>query len=69
VDHDKRRNASTATAATIKLPDALSSDDESSGEKNCIRLCDNCNVWDESEMNDHFISSEYAGASNLMPVG
>jgi hypothetical protein len=52
-----------------KLPDTLSSDDESSGEKNCIRLCNNCNVWDEPEMNDHFISSEYAGASNLMPVG
>jgi hypothetical protein len=55
--------------ATIKLRDALSRDDESSGEKNCIRLCNNCNVWDEPEMNDHFISSESAGASNLMPVG
>jgi hypothetical protein len=69
VDHDKTRNASTVTACDNKLPDALSRDDESSGEKNCIRLCNNCNVWDEPEMNDHFISSEYAGASNLMPVG
>jgi MoaA/NifB/PqqE/SkfB family radical SAM enzyme len=39
-----------------------------SGQKGCISLCSNCNVWDESEMNDDFISSEYADTSDLMPV-
>jgi MoaA/NifB/PqqE/SkfB family radical SAM enzyme len=39
------------------------------GEKGCISLCSNCNVWDEPEMKDEFISSEYADSSALLPVG